>query len=25
LTLVVIAAVMNIATIRRLIICRDHG
>jgi len=25
LTLVVIAVVMNIATIRRLIICRDHG
>ena len=25
LTLAVIAAVMNIATIRRLIICRDHG
>jgi CDP-L-myo-inositol myo-inositolphosphotransferase len=25
LTLVVIAAVMNIETIRRLIICRDHG
>lgn len=25
LSLVVIAAVMNIATIRRLIICRDHG
>ncbi len=25
LTLVVIAVVMNIATARRLIICRDHG
>jgi CDP-L-myo-inositol myo-inositolphosphotransferase len=25
LTLVVIAVVMNIATVRRLIICRDHG
>jgi CDP-L-myo-inositol myo-inositolphosphotransferase len=25
LTLVVIAVVMNIATIRRLIICRNHG
>jgi CDP-L-myo-inositol myo-inositolphosphotransferase len=25
LILVVIAVVMNIATIRRLIICRDHG
>jgi CDP-L-myo-inositol myo-inositolphosphotransferase len=25
LTLVVIAAVMNIETIRRLIICRNHG
>ncbi len=25
LTLIVIAAVMNIETIRRLIICRDHG
>ena len=25
LTLIVIAVVMNIATIRRLIICRDHG
>jgi hypothetical protein len=25
LTLVVIAVVMNIETIRRVIICRDHG
>jgi hypothetical protein len=25
LTLAVIAAVMNIETLRRLIICRDHG
>jgi len=25
LTLVVIAVVMNIATVRRLIICRDYG
>ncbi len=25
LALIVIAVVMNIATIRRLIICRDHG